>query len=111
MGRHTVFVPEDSAGTRQETAVLLVGTAREFGIHQRDIKSAHGGFWITDVLADVLYDEAAEPVEPEPESVPAVSTAQTKAKKSTTTKAKASTTSTTQTSGDRAAKNEPTEKE
>lgn len=96
---HPVFVPADTAGTRKETAILLVGTAREFDIPQRSIQPMYGGFRITDALADVLYDESAPDeeevvVEPEPEPKP-----KTKAK------------STTKTSGDRAAKNEPTEKE
>lgn len=89
MQRH--FVPENTMDTRKETAVLLVGTAREFGISQRSIQSTYGGFWITQELADVLYDESEqdEPEvsgNPEPEPV---------------TKKK--------TSGNRAAKNQPTE--
>lgn len=90
------FVPDDTMDSRKETAILLVGTAREFGIPQRSIQTTYGGFWITQELADVLYDESDdEPeVEAEPEAEP-----KTKSK------------STTKTSGNRAAKNQPTEKE
>lgn len=59
----TVFVP--NGDNRRETAILLVGTAREFGIDQRSIRTASGGFYITEDLADVLYDES-EQDEPEP---------------------------------------------
>lgn len=91
--KHPVFVANDTAGTRRDTAVLLVGTAREFKIHQRAIQSTHNGYWITDELADVLYDEGVtdevsgnDAVEPEPEP-------------------------NKKTSGNRAAKNKPTDKE
>lgn len=52
------FVPNDHAGTRKDTAVLLVGTASEFGLPQRSIRTTTAGFWITDKLASVLYDES-----------------------------------------------------
>lgn len=55
--RHTVFVANDTAGTRKDTAILLVGTAREFNISQQDIASTYSGFWITEELASLVYDE------------------------------------------------------
>lgn len=57
MTTHSVFIPSDRAGSRKDTATLLVGTAREFGIGQHDIKTAPTGFRITERLAKVLYDE------------------------------------------------------
>lgn len=85
------FVPDATMGSRKDTAVLLVGTAREYGIAQRAILAAHGGFWITDELAAIVYDEDEQAE---------VSGNETEAE-----------TSTTETSGNRAAKNQPTEKE
>jgi len=49
------FVP--NGDSRKETAVLLVGTADEYGIDQRSIKTTPSGFLITKELADILYDE------------------------------------------------------
>ena len=57
---HPNFVAADAAGTRQETAALLVGTAREFGIDQHDIKRVSNGYLITDRLADILEAESDE---------------------------------------------------
>lgn len=54
---HPVFVPAGLQGSRRDTAVVLVGTAREFGIHQSAIKRTATGYDITTELADVLYDE------------------------------------------------------
>lgn len=48
-----VFVP--NGPNRQETAVLLVGTADEHGIDQRSIRSVSSGFYITEELADLIY--------------------------------------------------------
>lgn len=57
--RHPHFIPDSHAGSRKDTAVLLVGTAREFGIDQHSIKAVQGsGFRITQELADVLYHES-----------------------------------------------------
>lgn len=55
----TRFIPNDHSGSRQETAVLLIGTAREFGIDTHEVRTARGrtGFNISDRLADVLDDE------------------------------------------------------
>lgn len=55
---HTAFVPDGDS--RQQTAVLLVGTATEYGIDQHSIKAVPGGFRITEELADVLYDESTQ---------------------------------------------------
>lgn len=54
--RRNVFVP--NGDSVEETAVLLVGTADEFHIDQRNIRvdRARGGFWISDELADIVYD-------------------------------------------------------
>lgn len=62
---HDVFVP--NGDSRRETAVLLVGTAEEYGISQRSIKTAPGGFFITEELADIVYDDVDKDVAPEPE--------------------------------------------
>lgn len=58
----TRFIPDNYAGNRQDTAVLLVGTAREFGIDVHEIKTppTRRGFTISDRLADVL-DEQTRP--------------------------------------------------
>ena len=58
--RHPNFVEADAAGSRKDTAALLVGTAREFGIDQHDIKTASRGFYISDALADILEAETTE---------------------------------------------------
>lgn len=52
-----MFIP--NGASRQQTAILLTGTASEFGINQRSIRAAKGGFHISDELARVLYDESA----------------------------------------------------
>jgi hypothetical protein len=88
MATLSVYVPNGES--RQETAVLLVGTAEEHGIDQREIRASNGGFFISEALADLLYDD--QPGEPAP--------VKTEDK-----------TSTTKTSGNRAAKNSTTEKE
>lgn len=86
--RHTVFIPSDHAGSRKDTAILLVGTAREFGVSQQDIASARTGFYITQHLADILEQETAEP----------------EAEESTTTTEPKKAKSPKKTSGNRAAK-------
>lgn len=92
----TAFVPD--VGQRKETAILLVGTAKEAGIDPRSIKMVQGGFWITEELADLVFEDGGAEAQteevqtaqdPEPEEKP-----KPKAKSS---KKKAS--------GDRAAKN------
>jgi len=87
-GIDSPFVPNGES--RRETAILLVGTADEYGIDQRSIRSVSGGFYISEELADVLFaeDDVEQPEEaPAPEAKP------------------------TKTSGNRAAKNRVTDKE
>lgn len=62
---HPYLVPFDTAGSRKETAVLLVGTADEFKIDQRSIRMVRNGFRITQDLYDVLYDDADNAAEAE----------------------------------------------
>lgn len=57
-----MFVPDGKS--RKDTATLLVGTADEYDIPQRDIKAVRGGFTISDALARVLYDEGVEQTAP-----------------------------------------------
>jgi hypothetical protein len=57
---HPHFIPNDAAGDRRRTAVLLVGTADEKGIDQRDIATTHTGFYISDAVADALDGTAYE---------------------------------------------------
>lgn len=57
MMKRTEFVPSNAAGSRRETAVLLVGTAREYDIPQRSILAAQGGFWITPDLARLVFED------------------------------------------------------
>jgi len=97
---HPLFVANDSAGTRRETATLLVGTADSFGISQRSIRSTRSGFYITEELAEAVYGDADEPEAEEVEE-PSKPAKKTTSKKSSTKK----------TSGNRAAKNTGTEEE
>ena len=53
-----IFVP--SGSSRKETAILLVGTADEFGIDQHSIRTTSGGFLITQELHDAVYGEDGE---------------------------------------------------
>ena len=53
-----VFVPNGES--RTDTAILLVGTADEHGIDQHEIVATDGGFYISDRLADVAFEEAPE---------------------------------------------------
>lgn len=99
---HPYFVANDSAGTRKETATLLVGTAREFNISQQDIASTHDGFYITEALADVLSREMADEADEQAE----VSGNETPAKPKATTETAKKTPSDKKTSGNRAAKND-----
>jgi hypothetical protein len=57
---HPHFIPADYAGSRKDTAVLLVGTAREFGIDQHNIRRTGSGYTITDRLLDVLIEQSDE---------------------------------------------------
>ena len=67
-----VFVP--NGDSQEETAVLLVGTAKEYGLSNRSVRASTGGFWISEALADLVYGEA-EP-EPEPEAASTVTPAE-----------------------------------
>jgi hypothetical protein len=63
-----VFVPDQ--GDRQGMASVLVDSAEAHGL-QRHIQSdaARRGFWISNDLADIVYDEPDE-TEAEPEPAP-----------------------------------------
>ena len=54
----SAFVPKGD--DRRATARALVELADEHNIPQTSIQSANDGFYITDELADVLYDEGTE---------------------------------------------------
>jgi len=71
----TIFVPDGDS--RQDTAVLLVGTADEYGIDQRAIRAASGGFYVTDEVYDAVFGEgsADEEAEDEQAQVDAVNAA------------------------------------
>lgn len=81
-GGMTAFVP--NGDSRQNTAILLIGSARE---HDMDdslvIRATQGGFFISDELADVLYDEPEDEA-PEP-AKPAKKTSGNRAAKNSTT--------------------------
>lgn len=52
----TAFVPNGES--RHDTAVILLATAEEYGLDTAiAVFAAPGGFYVTDELADVLYDE------------------------------------------------------
>lgn len=55
------FIPDDHAGTRADTAVLLIGTAREFGIDVHEVRTppTRQGFTISDRLAAVLDEQGS----------------------------------------------------
>jgi len=61
----TAFVPDGDS--RRDTAVLLVGTAREYDLGDRAVSATQGGFYISDELADLLYDEQEEEAGTDPE--------------------------------------------
>ena len=90
---HPFFVPDGDS--RQQTAVLLVGTAREFGIPQREVAAVRGGFRISAALADVLYDEDQQGTPAEQEETPAPEPDEDPAPKATAKKTAAKKTSTT----------------
>ena len=50
-----MFVP--NGASRQQTAILLVGTAEEHGISTRTIKCVSGGFLITEALHALVYSD------------------------------------------------------
>lgn len=54
-----VFVPDQ--GDRQTMASTLADTAREHGLNRHvRADAARGGYWISDALADVVYDQDDE---------------------------------------------------
>lgn len=58
---HPYFVPDDTQGSRRETAILLTGTATEFGIEQREVAATQGGFRISENVYKALgWDEDDE---------------------------------------------------
>lgn len=64
------FIP--NGDNREETAVLLVGTAQEFGLGDA-VFAVPDGFYVTTELADLIYDDEldADPdLDPEPEPEP-----------------------------------------
>lgn len=82
-GVNSVFVP--NGDSRQETAILLVGTADEYGIDQRSIRAVSGGFYVSDELASVLYDESDEQTDEALASEESPTTSGNRAAKNTST--------------------------
>lgn len=61
----TAFVPDGDS--RRDTAIILIGAAREHNLDDaRAVQAAPGGFYISDELADLLYDEQEPEAKPEP---------------------------------------------
>lgn len=102
-GGYTAFVPDGDS--RRDTAVLLIGTAREYQMDDaRVVRAVAGGFYISDELAELLYDEDEQ--EPEVSGNPetkAPAEAPKASRKRSSSKKKAS--------GNRAAKNSTAEQE
>lgn len=96
------WVGYDTMGSRQDTAVLLVGTAREHGLTVRHhVSSAQGGYFITDELASLVYDGTEDTGVEDTEGVSGNGdTEETK----DTEKVEATAKTTKKTSGNRAAK-------
>jgi hypothetical protein len=59
MSSTDIFIP--NGDSRTDTAVLLVGTAEEYGIDQSTIRATNGGFWINEALADLIYEDEVVP--------------------------------------------------
>jgi hypothetical protein len=57
----TAFVPDGES--RRDTAIILIGSAREYGLDDaKAVQAARGGFYISDELADLLNaEQEAEP--------------------------------------------------
>lgn len=85
---NTYFVP--NGDSRQDTAVLLVGTAREYGISQRSVKAVQGGFNISEELANIVFDDEDladdEPADDEPKSGKSTKTSGNRAAKNKNSK-------------------------
>lgn len=88
MSEHTHFVP--NGDSRKNTAILLVGTADEYGIGQESIRAVGAGFYITEELASIISEDTAE--------------AEPKADSKSDTKSTAKKAASKKTSGNRAAK-------
>lgn len=100
-GGLTAFV-ESTGADRRETAIILIGTARENDLDDaRHVRATTGGFYISDELADILYDEDADEGEEVSGNEP--ETEEPEAPKARKRNKKAS--------GDRAAKNDSNEEE
>lgn len=52
------FVPDGTFDSREATATALVGAADEFRISQRAVRATQGGFWITEELATVVFNDS-----------------------------------------------------
>jgi hypothetical protein len=63
----SVFIPD--GGDRKATAYVLVEAAEQNGLPQSHVRSdaSRRGFWISDALADIVYDDSAEE-EPAPKT-------------------------------------------
>lgn len=70
MATNEVFVPSDGA-SRMETAILLIGTAREAGVDPQSVRTVFNGFYITPEHAAFL-DNDGPLDEPEDEPQPLV---------------------------------------
>lgn len=63
-----VFIP--NGDSRTETAVVLVATAEEHGFDQRVIRTTALGFFVPEALADLAYGEGDLPEGADPEPNP-----------------------------------------
>lgn len=58
----SAFVP--NGDSRADTATVLIGTARENGLDDRtSVYATQGGFYISDALADLLYEDDEDGVD------------------------------------------------
>jgi hypothetical protein len=62
---HPYFVPDDTNGSRRQTAAALVGTATENDIPQREVFATRGGFNISERMYEAMgwADEDDQPLE------------------------------------------------
>ena len=102
----TRFVPNGSALaatpdqplTRRDLAVVLVGSAEEYGFDQRSIRTTPNGFYVSDEQYKLLFEDGVETeTEPRAEAEPAPEKPAPKRRARST-----------KTSGSRAAKNSNT---
>jgi hypothetical protein len=79
----TAFVPDGES--RRDTAIILIGSAREYGLDDaKAVQAARGGFYISDELADLL--NAEQEAEPEAKPEPKKKTSGNRAAKNTDSK-------------------------